>query len=611
MSKAHETWDRIQRAGFFRSLDLQMAGLAGRIAGRAGEPVWLAVALASRSVGRGHSCVDLADWAGRKWADVIQEERRTGSSTGEEPAPEVEDLGVLPAWEEWKARLTSKDSRLLVGGPADSTLLVLHGSRLYLRRYWEYERKVEARLQLLHQIPVGDSPEGPWVERYLAGAKPAQVEAARKALMRRLSLLSGGPGTGKTYVLARILALWVQGNWGRPLNIRIAAPTGKAAARVADSVREAKAQMRECGVEEAVLAAIPEEATTLHRLLGARQHSPYFKHDASNRLVADHVIVDECSMIDLPLMAKLVDALPDDCRLLLVGDRDQLASVEPGSVYGDLCRAAMDGGPLEGCLTQLTDSTRFPEDSAIGKVSQAIRRGDPDAWACLGSASDRCPSLRVMDSTVLDSSKGFRTLVERQFADYLAARDPGVALEASKRFRILCALRRGPFGMIRINRLVEEILAGAGLKPGARFYDHQLILVTANTPALGLFNGDVGVVLASGGEDGNAAGELFAWFAGENQVLRAVPVHLLPGHETAFAMTVHKSQGSEFPNVAMILPADGDSAVLTRELLYTGMTRVRLGRIPGDGCLMLWCTQASFTAAVQHKTERETGLFVS
>jgi exodeoxyribonuclease V alpha subunit len=523
----------------------------------------------------------------------------------------------LPALAAWKAQLVPP----VVGDAADAekqpTLLVRKGDRLYLRRYWEYEQKVEAALQRLNvdsQVRVDEAV----LQRYFPKPEDCeQREAARNAMERRLSLLTGGPGTGKTFTLALAVALLAEmrRKSQQPLEVRLVAPTGKAAVRMVESSKKTKLRLVEnYHVAPELVQAIPDQASTIHRLLGARYQSPYFHHDASNPLLADVVIVDEASMVDLPLMAKLLDALPATCSLLLVGDTDQLASVEPGRVYGDVCHAAEPGHPLAGCLSRLTRSWRFSESSLIGTVSRLVNRGAAaEAWQVL---SEKGGHERVYVRPAAELSgedAAFRKLVEGELEGFLKAKDPAGVLAAANLFRILCAVRKGPYGVERMNRRVEEILSAKGLKPGKRFYDHQLIMIRVNTPALNLFNGDVGVILAGHPGKSRAGAkprdELQAWFPDPVQGVISVPVNLLPEHETAFAMTVHKSQGSEFPVVALILPESAEAPILTRELLYTGMTRVNLGDEKKAGALYLWCSEASFQKAVQTATERVTGLF--
>ena len=638
---------RLARRGCLRPLDVQLAGLADRIVDGAESPLLLAVALASRAVEDGHACIDLADCAGRRWRDL--------------GGAEIADEAPLPTWELWREHLQAAAARRVVGGGEDrETLLVLDGSRLYLRRYWRYERIVEERIRALAAPRAGYSQYGqqrgepvagvddpgsvrpprgrlqdddaplancrPRTERYFETllfkyfpddprhpeAVAQQRQAARNAVSRGLAILSGGPGTGKTYALARIVAMLAELHQrnGGALAVRIAAPTGKASQRVVESLQGALASLRGAGIPEALLDAIPQEASTIHRLLGTRYDSPYFRHDRGNPLAADLVVVDEASMVDLPLMAKLLDALKPECRLLLVGDGNQLASVEPGRVYGDICRAAAADGPLAGCLTTLTESRRFPAESPIGRVSAAIHADAASAWDVLLAEGGAGAALEVHPSgEALAETGDFADWVEANLRSYLEATEPAAALTLAGRFRILCALRGGPYGVEAMNVRVERILARCGLNPAGRFYDHRLILVTVNTPALGLFNGDVGVVLAERDAAGARTGKLLGWFTGRDGAPRSVPVNLLPEHETAFAMTVHKSQGSEFPHLALVLPEEGESPVLTRELLYTGLTRVKIE--DGVGGLRLYCTEAGFRAAVARRTERASGLFVA
>jgi exodeoxyribonuclease V alpha subunit len=607
---------KLKEAGFFGSLDVQMAGLVSRMDPQAEGGLLVACALASRAISRGHACVDLGQYAGRSWAEVLRsmstgrEEDATGGRDDQDAGGNPGDLGQLPDIGRWKDSL--KPPAVGDGSETEEkrTLFVLKDDRLYLRRYWDYERKVEAALKRMNAAS-GIKADGTKLERYFS--EPGSVEqkaAAKKVIETRLSLLSGGPGTGKTYTLARAVAVLAEmshGN-GATLTVHLVAPTGKAAVRMVESVKEAKRKLSETGFGRAVVEAIPEKASTIHRLLETEYRSPYFKRGARNPLAADMVIVDEASMVDLPLMAKLLDALPEKCALMLVGDIDQLASVEPGRVYGDVCRAAEPGGPLAGCLGRLTRSWRFPENSAIGRISRLVNAGrDEEAWKALqASSEDR--ALKVLDSPTLHEEKGaFRDLVEGEMGAFLRAKEPAEALAAGSNFRILCALRKGPYGVQRMNRRVEKILSGKGLEPGAKFYDHQLIMVKVNTPSLGLYNGDVGVVLARP-RDEERKGYL-AWFPDAEKGARSVPVSLLPDHETAFAMTVHKAQGSEFPCVALILPDGEPSPILTRELLYTGMTRVRIDEEKKTGKLVMWCTEAGFRKAVRSRTDRATGLF--
>jgi exodeoxyribonuclease V alpha subunit len=610
--------ERINKTGCFSPLDLQMAGLALRMAPGGGEAMAVACALASRAIRQGHTCVDLKNYQNQPWKILREsqaEDDDAGKAEGMEQADGDQDEGgTLPSWNQWKTVLRQPVVGDGKGEGDQRTIFVLNGSRLYLRRYWEYERNVENILESLKAdsgIQVTDA----MVNRYFGKVgSDEQKQAVRNALQKRLSLLSGGPGTGKTFTLARVVALFdeIRRKPGKAPVVYLVAPTGKAAVRMEESIKKAKQDLLKDKMDETLVKVIPEKASTIHRLLGASYQSPYFKHDRRNKLVADMVIVDEASMVDLPLMAKLLEALPEGCNLMLVGDIAQLASVEPGRVYGDLCNAAMPGRPLDGCLTRLTTSRRFAGDSAIGRISQLINRGcDAEAWKTLLEAKGS-DELQLREGTDLANEEGaFSKLVAEHMDGYLKADEPAVALAEADKFRVLCALRKGPCGVNRMNRRIEQILSRKGLKPSGRFYDHQLIMIKVNTPALNLFNGDIGVVMAMKGE--GCGKEYQAWFpdANKGQGVKPIPVNLLPDHETAFAMTVHKAQGSEYPYVALILPDDDQCQVLTRELLYTGMTRVKIDQQQKTGKLAMWCGEAGFTKAVRSVTSRATGLFAS
>lgn len=611
---------RLMDLGFFGSLDVQMAGLASRAYPDADEDVLIAAALSSRAVRLGHVCAKLDDFAGRSWREVVEDELKgrddesdPDQDEGSEAAVELEALGGIPALEDWVKKLG------ILAGAAESaadsrSMFVLKGSRLYLRRFWKYEAIVEARLTELN-APTGRKYDPAVPEKYFADADAEARQAVLAVLDRRLSILSGGPGTGKTHTVARVVAILAElaSKDHSELRVLMAAPTGKAADRMVVSIKRAKDRLRDpeqggvAGLDESVLAAIPEKASTIHHLLGAKHNSPYFKCDRDNPLDAGIVIVDEASMVDLPLMAKLLDALPDKCSLLLVGDENQLASVEPGRVFGDVCAAAEDDGPLAGAHTRLAHSHRFPDTSEIGLLSRLINDGKSDeAWNRVCGHTDMSHLDFFEAGSLRNEGGALDDMIRIQLKGFIDEKvNPEEMLKAAANLRILCALRKGPFGVDRMNKRVERVLSEMGLNPAGRFYDHRLIMVRVNTPSLSLYNGDIGVILKKGG---GGVKEYEAWFAGRE---RPVPASLLPDHETAFAMTIHKSQGSEFRNVALILPGNGDSPILTRELLYTGITRVQIDEKDesNSGKLALWCSEMSFKKAVEAKTSRETGLF--
>lgn len=612
MKRGIDILEALREMGCLRFLDLQLASLAARMIGEeVPGSLLLALALASHAVHEGHACLDL-----KNWSEGLQ--KQLGQDPVEVLPPEqarelAREMPEVLDWKTWRARLVSPSARTVIGEPGEARLFILDESRLYLRRFWQYERAT-ARLLEHRTCPqaVRSVPEE-LLERYFpadpehALSVRQQRAAALKAVAHGLTLLSGGPGTGKTYVLARtvaLLATLVRPSSG-PLRVLMAAPTGKAAKRVVESLTMAKQQLRNARFDEAALAALPDRVVTIHRLLGARPNSPYFKHDAGNPLAADLVIVDEASMIDLPLMAKLLEALPETCRLMLVGDRHQLASVEPGNVFGDLCDAARQK-KLGDCLAVLTESRRFPADSAIGRVSAAIRDGDPNAWDLL--LANRDGILSVAESReALRAEGALDRWIDTHYRAFLETRTPDEALAKAGQCRILCALRKGPLGIHQINRRVEQRLFNTARRFSARFYDHQLVMVTVNTPALDLDNGDVGVVLEAE-NPANGTLRLLAWFPGRDGTPRSIPVNLLPENETAFAMTIHKSQGSEFPYLAIVLPDRADAPILTRELLYTGLTRVKVNDGSDSGGVLLFCGREPFRQAVLRGTSRRSGL---
>ncbi len=530
----------------FSALDRQLGQFLRRLAGASADEVQLAAMCASRARAEGNICVTLG---------AIAE------------TDAVRSIATLR-----KKLRASK----VVGAPEEFTPLILDArDRLYLRRYWEYEQ------QLAKSIRSRAMSASPSME---ADEKDLQEVAAARAVANHFTVITGGPGTGKTRTVMRILALLLAEPGGEKLRIKLAAPTGKAAARLTESVR---------AVEEKLAA------TTIHRLLGSLPGSPYFWHHAERPLGADVVIVDEASMVDLALMAKLVAAVPPTARLILLGDRDQLASVEAGNVLADICAAAESAAPnepLHGAVVALHRNYRFAETGGIYRVSTAINAGDAEAalaalaeadgevaWQPLPGAARLPPALR--DPVIA----GFRT--------YLEASDPLAALSALQEFRILCAVRHGPFGVESLNAIAEEILAGAGLLvPRRGWYAGRPIMITENNYNLALFNGDSGIVLP----DPSAAGELRAFFLSAEGKLRRFLPSRLPVHETAFAITVHKSQGSEFGQVLLVLP-ESDSPVLTRELLYTGLTRARKR-------VELWASEAALRAAIGRRVTRDSGL---
>lgn len=560
-----ETIDRFYENMTFSYLDIHFKNFTAKLVKKDVAEVSLAAVLVSHYKEQGHICVELS-------GDM--------------------EIPVSPSeLENWRRKLERSP---VVGKPGEYKPLILDGrSRLYLYRYWEYQEKLA---NLIRKWVVQDVKDIDFklLEEGLERLFPAnqteetdwQKVAAFTALTQRFCVISGGPGTGKTTTVAKILALLLEQNSRQ--KIALAAPTGKAAARLQESILREKMK----SVFDGIRDAIPEEASTLHRLLGSIPDSPYFHHNAKNRLSADIVVVDEASMVDMALMSKLVQAIAPDARLILLGDKDQLASVEAGAALGDICESECRG------IVQLRESYRFRGDSGIGAVSLAVNLGNADhALSCMKDETHgdiRWKELPRRDDLV----RGIRDTVIQGFKDYLQAiHDPLKIFQQFEQFRILCALRKGPYGAVAVNKAAERILMGKNLiKPDKTWYEGRPVMITRNDYHLRLFNGDVGITLP----DPEAGNGLRVFFPDADGLPRKVHPLRLPEHETVYAMTVHKSQGSEFDNVLLLLP-DRDSPVLTRELIYTGVTRA-------IHHVEIWGTESIFREAVSRRIQRTSGL---
>ncbi|MDH2292538.1 exodeoxyribonuclease V subunit alpha [Cobetia sp. 10Alg 146] len=683
--------------GWLRRVDAHLVRFMARHVPEAPARVLLAAALASHQLGRGHVCLSLSRALAEPRATLSlppleQSEAHLAEVSVALPEAFLADLDAG----RWAEQLA--ESRLVsVLAQADSPAghlplrpLVLVGERLYLRRYWQAEREVAAGLR----ARMGPSEEGETrVSDALGerlrelftsnqpdphGAPDWQKLACALALRQRLTVISGGPGTGKTTTVTRLLALLqaqalsggaggvevesgVVGSVGsdetghpherRALDIRLVAPTGKAAARLSESIRGAVAKLE---VPDAVRAAIPREASTVHRLLGARPDSRHFRHHAGNPLALDLLVVDEASMVDLDLMAALLGALPAHARLILLGDKDQLASVEAGAVLGDLCEHALppryspalcadlarltgetldeaiatpdvsetqdtaDRGRLADHVVVLQKSYRFSADSGIGALARASNAGDRQAlraawktgysdiaWLKLSGPEDRDLETLVVN--------GYRPALEA----VRERRPVREVIDLLLEFQLLCALRRGPYGVDGLNQRVARVLMRRGLIAEERgWYAGRPVMVTRNDRALGLYNGDVGITLS----DPAAGGRLRVFFPVEEEVssdaerdgqdteiqrfhrgVRAVLPSRLEAVETVFAMTVHKSQGSEFRHVVFVLP-EGANPILTRELVYTGITRAK-SRVTLAGT-----RRETLEGAIERRVVRASGL---
>jgi len=599
----------LYEAGYFLPIDVHFASLMNRLAGKDSFGVALAAALVSRAAREGNVCLDLSAVAGKK---LPEEEGATPVLT-------------CPDRVEWSAHLNES---AVVGTPGEFRPLILNDYRLYLYRYWMYQenlaRSIRDRLAVEPE-PVDEALLREGLERLFPDVEPGGISwqriAAYTAVTKRFCIISGGPGTGKTATVARILTLLLEQAGTKRMRMALAAPTGKAAARLTEVIGRARTTVA-CNDE--IKEALPTGASTIHRLLGTIPHSPYFRHDEKNPLPVDVVVVDEASMVDLPLMAKLVQAIPHQSRLILLGDKDQLASVEAGSVLGDACDTgrrhgysrkfrtdivrvtgfAFDDGDddademgIRDCVVELRRSYRFDPDSGISRVSAAVNDGD-GAMASGLLIDSRFDDIRWNELPPPRQMSAFLvTYVVKGFKDYLKIADPAEAIRRFNEFRILCALREGPYGVANINSLVETILEGEKLiSPDVKWYPGRPVMITRNDYSLRLFNGDVGLALP----DPESGGNTMVFFSEAGGITRKLHPLRLPEHETVYAMTVHKSQGSEFNTVLMVLP-DRLSPVLTRELIYTGITRAR-ETVTVSG------VESVFRSAVKRRIERASGL---
>ena len=594
----------------FEAIDAVFADFLERRHGAPLPPELLAAAaLVSRAVREGHSCCRLELWAGQRLGE------------GEEAAR-------LPGCDEWLALLRRPEFRPLVAEPT-SPLVLDDAGRLYLRRYYECERRIaaEIRRRVARTVPPPDLPPGALAALlpYFAAAAgrekiDRQQQAIYTAMSNSLSIVSGGPGTGKTTVVAALLALELTRN--PELSVALCAPTGKAQARLTESLAAGVAALNVGGRVRSRLLELT--GATLHKLLGIGPRGT-IRHDRDNPLPHDLVIVDECSMVPLLLMGRLLDALRPEARIVLLGDKDQLASVEAGAVFSDLCDAAgrnalrpeaaeafrlqtgwraspVDARPLSGAVAELTENHRFASAARIGEFSLAMKELEPENVAPLAERMAHCDEadFRMCDVPSRELERRLADLlcipVYHSFsvADLKALAEAGdeesveTAFRVLDSFRILAAMRGGRRGVEALNHLARSILGLSGeYAPGTP------LLIARNDSRTELYNGDVGLVVADPARPGGVRIRF------PNRTRGFLPAEL-PDHEVVYAMTVHKSQGSGFRNVLFVLP-DEPAPVLTRELVYTAITRA-------ERRVELWGGEAVLAEALRRKTVRLSGL---
>jgi len=650
--------------GWLRALDKAFVAFLHELAPADDPLVLLAAALASHQLGHGHVCLDLFETL--KEPDFALSLPPEGDSqTGVMLLPSQILRNLEGA--HWCKTLASSRLVALAADEREEARqrpLVLCGKRLYLRRYWTYERRIDEALRqrLAEQeaapVDLGERLNG------LFGPATGPIDwqklACALATRGAFSIVTGGPGTGKTTTVVRLLALLQAPavEAGKPLRIRLAAPTGKAAARLTESISQ---QVRTLDVPDAVRERIPCDVTTVHRLLGSRPGTRHFRHHGGNRLPLDVLVIDEASMIDLEMMANLLDALPPHARLVLLGDKDQLASVEAGAVLADLCRDAEEGWynartrawlesvsgedlsaadlqqdidgshPLAQQVVMLRHSRRFGEGSGIGQLARWVNQQQPEKarqllvgkrHADLFSLALKGEHDGALERLLLEGQaegpQGYRHYLSllrqrrptasRPLEDACWVEWARAVLSAFDAFQLLCAVRKGPWGVEGLNQRVTAALLKARLiDSDHQWYEGRPVLMTRNDYGLGLMNGDIGIALKLPERDGPEAGRQVLRVAfprndGQGGVRFVLPSRL-NDVETVYAMTVHKSQGSEFTHTALILP-DALNPVLTKELVYTAITRAK------QWFSLIEPRPGIFEEAVRRKVKRLSGLML-
>lgn len=604
-SFTNEYLELVNKENGFSSMDLHFAHFMAKIANLAKSSTFLAVALTNNALSNGHSFVDLQEHAD-KHPPVFDSD-----------LPEKK----FPSLNEW---LSDLEISGVVGKPGTYFPLILCDTRLYLYRYWKYEQELAESILRIINLPIPEI-DIKNLAQHLDKLFPDnnsdiwQKVAAAVSVFNRFTVISGGPGTGKTTTVTKIMALLLM-IYGKSSKLRIAlaAPTGKAAARLSESISSVLPKL---DLPENIQSLIPREAFTIHRLLGTIYGSPYFRFNSKNKLPYDIVVVDEASMIDLALMSKLFAAIPDTCRVVFLGDRNQLSSVEAGAAFGDICDSGNSHGftkvqckklssvidnqeflhknepPAANCVINLRKSYRFNENSGIGKLASAVNKGNFQEAVCIlkSNSYKDCVWKNVIDKNTL--SKLLTEKFDTWIAPLSSISIPETALASLEKFRILCALKKGSFGVESINSRFHQLQYKHGhTTSDTNVYKGQPIMIAGNNPRLGLFNGDTGLIIP----DPSDKTSLKAVFKMPDSTFRFFNPYHLPSYDTAYSLTVHKSQGSEFDNVLLIL-GNTQNPLLTKELLYTAITRARKS-------VEIWSSEQVLLSAIKNRINRNSGL---
>ncbi|WP_440875811.1 exodeoxyribonuclease V subunit alpha [Thalassotalea sp. PLHSN55] len=578
------------------------------------------IILLSQSLRAGHSCLLIDDIAGQRFG-YAADEQGIVSHHGFIFANKIELSELLTG---------------LAISEGDNALIVAKENRVYLRRYFQFEHelsqaitsrlstrraiKTEAVTECLQQLfPTRSDGEIDW-----------QLVAVANAINKGFSVIAGGPGTGKTYTVTKLLAALVklhQQQADSALNIMLCAPTGKAAQRLSESISQAVDGFAG-QIDAAILDAIPRQATTLHRLLGVIPHNVNFRHHQDNLLAVDILLIDEVSMVDLPMMTRVLRALPSHTQVILLGDADQLPSVATGSVLADIAPRPHTGYSKENIayltdvcqtnelksqqvkgkktpldhVTLLTKSRRFDGEGLIGRVASLVINGQAkESWQLLTEPDSASKASNADMPLLLSASMKtwLPTLVKHYYQPLFNIAQVQDAFTQLSRFSILCATRQGEFGVDNINLEVKNILSNLGcINAQATIFHGQPIMISENDYGVGLYNGDIGIIWR------HESGHLMAVFETDEGQLRWLMPSRLPPFETVFAMTIHKTQGSEFNHVAMVLPPQADNKLLSRELIYTGVTRAK-------NILSISALPHVWQHGVEAKVTRRSGLTIS